>query len=79
MDHRAQATTDHDMQHVIKSTRRAGSTNGNYTATAKMKPPPEWTRTPSSCLAAASNSRATRAMSSFISSQAAACRAGSIS
>ena len=44
MDHRAQATTDHDMQHVIKSTRRAGSTNGNYTATAKMKPPPEWTR-----------------------------------
>jgi hypothetical protein len=39
MDHLAQATTDHNMQYVIKSTRRAGSTHGNYTATAKLKPP----------------------------------------
>ena len=27
------------MQYVIKSTRRAGSTHGNYIATAKLKPP----------------------------------------
>ena len=39
MDHLAQATTDHNMQYVIKSTRRAGSTHGNYIATAKLKPP----------------------------------------
>ena len=39
MDHLAQATTDHNTQYVIKSTRRAGSTHGNYIATAKLKPP----------------------------------------
>ena len=39
MDHLAQATTDHNMQYVIKPVRRAGSTHGNYTATAKLKPP----------------------------------------
>ena len=38
MDHLAQATTDHNMQHVIKSTRRAGSTHSNLTATAKLPP-----------------------------------------
>jgi hypothetical protein len=39
MDHLAQATTDHNMQYAIKPARRAGSTHGNYTATAKPKPP----------------------------------------
>ena len=39
MDHLAQATTDHNMQYVIKPARRAGSTHGNYIATAKLKPP----------------------------------------
>ena len=38
MDHLAQATTDHNMQYVIKSTRRADSTHSNLTATAKLPP-----------------------------------------
>jgi hypothetical protein len=38
MDHLAQATTDHNTQHVIKSTRRADSTHSNLTATAKLPP-----------------------------------------
>ena len=38
MDHLAQATTDHNTQYVIKSTRRADSTHSNLTATAKLPP-----------------------------------------
>ena len=38
MDHLAQATTDHNTQYVIKSTRRADSTHSNFTATAKLPP-----------------------------------------
>jgi hypothetical protein len=38
MDHLAQATTDHNMQYAIKSTRRADSTHSNLTATAKLPP-----------------------------------------
>ena len=38
MDHLAQATTDHNMQYMIKSTRRTDSTHSNLTATAKLPP-----------------------------------------
>jgi len=31
MGHRAQATTDHNKQYVIKPARRAGPANGSYT------------------------------------------------
>ena len=39
MDQLAQATTDHNMQYAIKPARRAGSTHGNYTATAGRSHP----------------------------------------